>query len=202
MKPVRTPRKRPQQRRSQALVEAILDAAAELFCADGVESTTTNAIAARAGVSIGSFYQYFANKVALLEALRERHVRRLWEKISAACDEVGARPLPSALRSIIAQTCAYNARHVALLAIIHRELPIHSHNSERLMLAQAALHQKMRAFFESHRSSIKVNIDQALFMIPALGRGIFTSAAVEQPELVQQDQFVDDMVSAMLGYLT
>lgn len=202
MKSAQLPRKKPQQQRSQAMVEAILDAATESFCAGGFAGTTTNAIAERAGVSIGSFYQYFPNKLALLEALRERHVRGLWEKIGAACDEVGARPLPEALRHIIAQCSAYNAPHVALLATMHRALPIHSHRADGMILAQATLQQKLKTFLEGHRDSIKVSIDQALFMIPALGRGIFTAAAIEQPEVVKNERLINDVVSAILGYLT
>ena len=202
MKPVRRARKKPQQRRSQALVDAILDAAAEVFCAQDFQQVTTNAIAERAGVSIGSFYQYFPNKLALLEALRERHVRRLWEKISVACDEVRALSLPDALRHIIAQCSAYNAPHVALMATMHRELPIHSHSAGQMTLAHATLREKLKTFFEAHRDTIKVNIEQALFIIPALGRGIFTSAAIEQPEALKNEQLVEDVVSAMLGYLT
>jgi AcrR family transcriptional regulator len=204
MKPVRLPRKRPQQRRSQEMVDAILDAAAEVFCTEGFDQATTNAVAERAGVSIGSFYQYFPNKLALLEALRDRHVRGLWEKIGVACDEVAARllPLPDAFRHIIGQCSAYNAPHIALLATMHQVLPIHSQTADRMMLAQAILRQKLKTLLEAHRSSIKVNIDQALFMIPALGRGIFTSAAIEQPDAVKNEQFVEDVVSAILGYLT
>lgn len=202
MNPMRQPRKRPQQRRSQTTVDAILDAASEIFCSGGFEQTSTNAVAERAGVSIGSFYQYFPNKLALLEALRERHVRRLWETIGLACEESSALPLREALRCVITRCSAYNAPHAALLATMHRELPMQAHGEGRLGLAQATLRQKLRSFLEAHRSSIKVSVDQALFMIPALGRGIFTAAAIEQPDAVKEERLVDDVVSAILGYLT
>jgi AcrR family transcriptional regulator len=68
------PRKRPRQQRARATWEAVLDAAAQLFEAAGYQAATTNAIAARAGVSIGSLYQYFPNKDAILLALAERHL--------------------------------------------------------------------------------------------------------------------------------
>jgi len=67
-------RKRPRQERSRVTVQAILDAAAELFTRDGYAATSTNHVAARAGVSIGSLYQYFADKDELVAALAERHV--------------------------------------------------------------------------------------------------------------------------------
>jgi AcrR family transcriptional regulator len=63
----------PVQRRGQARVEAILDAAEAVFGEMGVESATTNAIAERAGASVGSMYHFFPNKAAILEALAERY---------------------------------------------------------------------------------------------------------------------------------
>jgi AcrR family transcriptional regulator len=202
MKSLRTPRKRPQQRRSQATVDAILDAAAHLFCANGFECTTTNAIAARAGVSIGSFYQYFPNKHALLEALRERHVKGLWDVIGSACDEARTLPWPGALRHVIAHCSAYNARRVALMTTLHRELPVHPRSANRMGVAQSTFQERFRTFLEAHKSSLKVSVDQAVFMMPALGRGIFTAAAVEQPQTVRDEKLVDEIVAIMLGYLT
>jgi AcrR family transcriptional regulator len=69
-----TPRKLPKQARSEATVEAILEAAAQVFEHRGYAAGTTNRIAARAGVSIGSLYQYFPNKDAILVALVRQHL--------------------------------------------------------------------------------------------------------------------------------
>ena len=69
----RSPRKQPVQARSRELVEVILEGAARVFEERGYAAATTDAIAERAGVSIGSLYQYFPNKDALAVALMERH---------------------------------------------------------------------------------------------------------------------------------
>lgn len=66
--------RKPVQRRSEATVDTILEAAAQIFRMHGAKGATTNRIAERAGVSIGSLYQYFPNKEALLVALMERHI--------------------------------------------------------------------------------------------------------------------------------
>jgi AcrR family transcriptional regulator len=68
------PRKLPQQARSQTTVEALLEAAAQVFERHGYAAGTTNRIAERAGVSIGSLYQYFPNKDAILVALVHQHL--------------------------------------------------------------------------------------------------------------------------------
>lgn len=74
------PRKRPRQRRSVETVDRILAAAARIFDERGYHGTTTNHVAEAAGVSIGSLYQYFPNKDALLVALAERHVDEAAER--------------------------------------------------------------------------------------------------------------------------
>ena len=68
------PRRRPVQERSLATVEAILQAAAQVFERHGYAAGTTNRIAERAGVSIGTLYQYFPNKDAILVALVHEHL--------------------------------------------------------------------------------------------------------------------------------
>ncbi len=69
------PRKTPRQRRSCATVEAIVEAAVDLLSTRGYVRTSTNRIAARAGVSVGSVYQYFPNKDAIVAVVFERHGR-------------------------------------------------------------------------------------------------------------------------------
>jgi AcrR family transcriptional regulator len=70
-------RQEPSQDRSRRSVDLILDAAAELFVELGYESVTTNAIASRSGVSIGSLYRYFSDKAAILQAWVERYLEQL-----------------------------------------------------------------------------------------------------------------------------
>jgi AcrR family transcriptional regulator len=69
-----SPRKSPRQERSRRTVERILDASARIFQEDGYAGATTNEIACEAEVSVGSLYQYFPNKDAILVALTRRHI--------------------------------------------------------------------------------------------------------------------------------
>jgi AcrR family transcriptional regulator len=98
-----SPRKRPAQRRSVETVERILDAAARLFDERGYRGTTTNHVAEAASVSVGSLYQYFPNKDALLVALARRH---LHESAAAFADRLARLaasepPLEEVTRSLI-----------------------------------------------------------------------------------------------------
>ena len=69
----RIPRRVPKQDRSRQRYDQILDVSANLFAKKGFERVTTNEIAAEAGISIGSLYQYFRNKQAVVEAIMERY---------------------------------------------------------------------------------------------------------------------------------
>jgi AcrR family transcriptional regulator len=84
-------RRMPQQSRGQQRIDLILDTAAELFAEIGYEATTTNAIADRAGISIGSLYRYFPDKDAILCALANRY----YEQVHALYGEVFAGDLAS-----------------------------------------------------------------------------------------------------------
>jgi AcrR family transcriptional regulator len=74
--PSNPPRRVPTQARSRERARRILDAAAEIFAETGYETATTEAIAARAGTSIGSVYQFFPNKQALFDAVAQRYLER------------------------------------------------------------------------------------------------------------------------------
>ncbi|TWG95373.1 TetR family transcriptional regulator [Nocardioides sp. J9] len=84
-------RRLPTQARSRERVERILDAAAELVVADGVEGLTTRSIAERAGLPVASLYQYFSDKEAVLLALCERDMAEMDDQVAtdlAALPEV------------------------------------------------------------------------------------------------------------------
>lgn len=89
--PASAMRKTPRQARSRATTEAILDAAAHILGERGWAATTTNAVAERAGVSIGSLYQYFPNKLALVEAVRQRHFDEVLAVLRSATDGTTSR---------------------------------------------------------------------------------------------------------------
>jgi AcrR family transcriptional regulator len=78
------PRKEPRQARARETVEAILRAAIHVFATHGYACTTTNLVAERAGVSVGSLYQYFPHKNAILAALHQRHTAPVAEVVAHA----------------------------------------------------------------------------------------------------------------------
>jgi AcrR family transcriptional regulator len=94
MKHVRSPlepRKTPVQARSAHTVEAIRTACIRVLIDGGLQKLSTTRVAARAGVSVGSLYQYYPNKHALLAAVLEEHLRQVVEAVEAACLRVRGR---------------------------------------------------------------------------------------------------------------
>jgi AcrR family transcriptional regulator len=81
------PRKSPIQARSTASVDAILKATVQVLLRVGKERLTTTRVAARAGVSVGTLYQYFPNKSALLQAALKLHLEQVAEAVELACQE-------------------------------------------------------------------------------------------------------------------
>ena len=121
------PRKRPVQARSRRTVDAVLKAAAQVFTRRGYAGATTNHIAERAGVSVGSLYEYFPSKDALLEALMEAHLAEGETVLQTAAAEVAARgvqDLASVVRHTARAMVELHARDRKLHRILFEEAPL------------------------------------------------------------------------------
>ena len=105
-------RRVPRQERGRRRIDKILDAAAKLFAKVGYEETTTNAIAREAKTSIGSLYQFFPNKEALLHALADRYLKELKTVHDTMMDEEAVHlPLPALYERIIHSLAQFHASH-------------------------------------------------------------------------------------------
>ena len=95
------PRKTPVQRRSRVTVDAILEATIQVLVREGMKGLTTPRVAVRAGVSVGTMYQYFPNKQALIYALNERYLSALAARIEATCLARSGAPLGEMVEALI-----------------------------------------------------------------------------------------------------
>src|SRR3979411_600394 len=115
------PRKSPVQARSAASVDAILEATIQVLLQVGKERLTTTKVALRAGVSVGTLYQYFPNKSALLKAALKRHMDEVTEAIELVCHEHKGHSLEqmaTALMTAFLEAKMRNAKtSVALYAV-------------------------------------------------------------------------------------
>jgi AcrR family transcriptional regulator len=95
------PRKSPVQARSTASVDAILEATIQVLLSVGKERLTTTRVALRAGVSVGTLYQYFPNKSALLKAVLRRHLNQVMEATERVCREQAGNSLEEMAAALI-----------------------------------------------------------------------------------------------------
>jgi AcrR family transcriptional regulator len=95
------PRKSPVQARSAASVDAILEATIQALLTAGKERLTTTKVALRAGVSVGTLYQYFSNKSALLQAALKRHLAEVTDAVELVCKDQRGRTLRQMVTALI-----------------------------------------------------------------------------------------------------
>ena len=116
-------RRNPSQERSRVTVEAILEAAGLLLVEKGIAGASTNAIAKRAGVSIGSLYQYFPNKDSIFLAILERHHQEMQPiKTKAVSDLAEGRAVDTVLEEAMRMSLAARNRDPELMTAMHRDL--------------------------------------------------------------------------------
>lgn len=104
------PRKSPVQARSAASVEAILKATIQVLVKIGKERLTTTRVAARAGVSVGTLYQYFPNKSALLRAALQRHMDEIGSVLETVCREQSGTSLEQMATALVSSFLAAKMR--------------------------------------------------------------------------------------------
>ena len=95
------PRKTPVQARSTATVDAIYEATIQVLLSEGAERLTTTRVAERAGVSVGTLYQYYPNKQSLLFAVLEGHMNKVAEAVEAACEHARGKPLAEMVQDVV-----------------------------------------------------------------------------------------------------
>ena len=95
------PRKTPIQARSAVTVEAISEATIQVLLSHGAERLTTTRVAGRAGVSVGTLYQYYPNKHSLLFAVLEHHLNDVAGRVEAACESACHKPLAEMIKEMV-----------------------------------------------------------------------------------------------------
>lgn len=116
-------RKAPRQARSKALVEAIIQAGARVLGDQGWAGFTTNKVAEAAGVSIGSLYQYFPDKLALIEAVRQHHFDDVLRIVRRAVE--GEKPVQAFAELLVDGMIDVHLTHAALHRVMLDEVPGH-----------------------------------------------------------------------------
>lgn len=163
-KPLTKPRKQALQQRSRVTVEALIEATARVLVRDGFDKASTNRIAERAGVSVGSLYQYFPGKEALVAAVIERHSEQLMQLVRGALARAATLPLEQAVHTLVAAAVEAHRIDPALHRVLAEQLP-RTGRLENAEVLNGETYTLFRAYLEAHRDEFRpVDLELATFV--------------------------------------
>jgi AcrR family transcriptional regulator len=196
------PRKQPVQARSRDTVQVILRAAAQVFASTGY-AASTNHIADRAGVSIGSLYEYFPNKDALLVALMEAHIREGEAILTQAALEVGAgKPeVREVVRLFAHAMVSLHARERALHRVLFEETPLPRRVRRMLTDLENQVIGSVEAFLRAHPEVTRRDPALAAAVIVHAVEGVTHRLVVHRDRDADIDPYVEEIVALVCGYI-
>lgn len=195
-------RKTPRQLRSRMTVATIVDAAASLLEKRGPKALNTNAVADRAGFSIGSLYQYFPNKEAIVGELWRRHAEAMVDIIERAVADTRVEDrldtvIPIAVGGLL-EAHRSEADLQAPLRSLTRNLPY----PEWVMPLRARRHAAWVRLLERHRSEVVVqDLELAAFMLDVIVREVANTALDREMEQLRSGALTREVTRLALAYL-
>lgn len=196
-----TPRKRPSQSRAKATVDSILSATARVLVRHGFDGLTTNAVAETAGVSIGSLYQYFPNKEALVAALIERHMEEMNASVLAELTRVARLPLAQAARAVIELTIRAHAIDPELHRVLTEQVP-RVGRLAKLRDMDELCRRMVAGLLAARRDEVAIRDPElAAFLIVSTIESIVHRAALLYPEKLRDPALVDETTLLVTRYL-
>jgi AcrR family transcriptional regulator len=138
-KPVISPRKRPRQARSTRLVADILEASARVLARYGAHRFTTGRVAEAAGISVGSLYQYFPNKEAILFRLQADEWRQTMSGLQRILGDASAPP-PERLRAAVRMFFRSECDEAAFRSALEEAAPLYREAAESRAHAEEGRH--------------------------------------------------------------
>ncbi len=212
------PRKLPQQDRSRVTVEAILEATARILTEEGYDKANTNRIAERAGISVGSLYQYFPNKESLMTALMEQHSNEIAELVESKLQDLFDAPLEVAIPELVRAVIAAHGLNPRLHQVLNEEIP----RSECLQQMQNAderiaklLGTYLTRWHDAPQGRLRdspqerlrdrlhpQNLEMTVFILSRTVESLCHSAVIEHPGFVSDSKFEQEVADLLLLYLT
>jgi AcrR family transcriptional regulator len=187
------------------MVSSIVEAGFALLQSEGPAALSTNRIAERAGVSVGSLYQYFADKEAVLVAVYERMMREEFEQAKTWIHVLGRLDLRELMRVTVQRTVERHRRHVEFNGDFYRRHPeffsFGEWDAERSGTGIDHTVWWFRTLFETRPEELRVsNIDHAAFLV-ARGLSSIMEAAIRfKPEALFDDAFVEEVIALLTRF--
>jgi AcrR family transcriptional regulator len=207
------PRKLPTQNRSKLLVDAIIEACQQILECEGSDQLTTNRIAEVAGVNIGSLYQYFPNKEAILTKIfteksareTDRMARESTERVAAKVDI----SLQATLRELIAVLAEIQIQYLSIHGDFYREYHSFFDFAGQINACvshdyqQPSLEQWLPQLLSLYQAQITTdNLEQAAFATSKIINGLLVGALEDHPDWLSDESYLRVIEQAVLNFLT
>ena len=194
-------RRTPKQLRSQATVDAVAAAAASILSSEGYNNLTTNKVAEKADISVGSIYEYFRDKDAIVDLLIERFANTLRSEVAVAFEVAGRLSLVDGLKVVTHSGVKVFRQDPKLSAELLARAPYSK--------AQAALNQTeydvsamMAEFLNEHKEDYKRSDTQVSAAVSIRsGRGLIEASCLDEAFVLNLTNVEPELLSLMEGYL-
>jgi AcrR family transcriptional regulator len=198
----KTARKQPKQARSQATVNAVLEATVQVLEREGVDAATTTRIAEVAGVSIGTLYQYFSHRDAILDALQDREFERALGLMQGVLSDGNLERAPrETVTAVVKGLAAIYASRPGL----HRLLAIEGlrvAKAERVHAFDMRIVGIISHFLSATRAPIRrKNVEAAAFVAYQSVRATMLASLLERPPGLGEADLIEELADLVLRYL-
>lgn len=192
------------QDRSRATVDALIEATARILVREGFDKASTNRIAELAGVSVGSLYQYFPSKEALVAAVIERHQQDIMQAVRGELAEVFTEPVEIAVRKVVALAVKGHRVNPRLHRVLAEQIPrvgkledVEVLNRENFTL--------FKTYLENRRDELCVgDLELAAFVCVTTIEALTHNAVLHHPDMFSDkamDALIDAGARLVIGYL-
>ena len=203
-KPLTKPRKNASQERSRATVDALVSATARILVREGFDKASTNRIAEVAGVSVGSLYQYFPGKEALVVAVIDRHNQEIMQVVRSALAEIALQPIEIAVRRLVSVAIEAHRIDPKLHRVLAEQIPRRG-RFEHIEEFNREAYALFRAYLEAHRDELRVvDLGLATFMCATSIEALSHNAVLHNSEMLSDEalgRLVDETTRLIVGYL-
>jgi AcrR family transcriptional regulator len=203
-RPLTNPRKNASQLRSRATVDALVEATARILVREGFDKASTNRIAEVAGVSVGSLYQYFPSKEALVAAVIDRHKHDIQKVVRSEIAKVADQPIEQGIRTLVAVAVRAHRVNPKLHRVLAEQIP----RVGKLEKAETFDRENFAIFesyLESHRDELGVvNLELAAFICVTAIEAVTHSAVLHHAKMLSEEttaMLIDDATRLVVGYL-
>jgi AcrR family transcriptional regulator len=203
-RPLTKPRKVASQERSRATVDALVEATARILVREGFDKASTNRIAEVAGVSVGSLYQYFPSKEALVVAVAERHQQEIMQTVRGELAEALAEPMEKAVRRLIAAAIKAHRVDPKLHRALAEQIP-RVGKLEKLEAFNPENYVLFKGYLEGHRGELRVDdLELASFVCVTAIEALTHNAVLHHSKMLSGDAIetlIDESARLVIGYL-